>query len=60
MCNQDLKAAMKKAKVRQWQVADKLGVSEQTVIRHLRYELSEEYRQKILSIIEELSAEKTA
>ena len=42
----------------QWQVADKLGVSEMTLVRKLRYELPEEEQQKIFSIIDEISKEK--
>lgn len=42
----------------QWQVADKLGVSEMTLVRKLRYELPEVEKQKIFSVIEEIAVEK--
>lgn len=58
MENLEIRRKLKATKVMQWQVADKLGVSEMTLVRKLRYELPEAEKQKILSIIEEITVEK--
>ena len=57
MKNLDIRRKLKEVKVLQWQVADKLGVSEMTLVRKLRYELPEAEKQKIFQIIEELATE---
>lgn len=59
MENLEIRRKLKETKVMQWQVADKLGVSEMTLVRKLRYELPEAEKQKIFSIIEEIAVEKT-
>ena len=56
--NLEIRRKLKETKVMQWQVADKLGVSEMTLVRKLRYELPEEEKQKIFSVIEEIAVEK--
>lgn len=56
--NLEIRRKLKETKVMQWQVADKLGVSEMTLVRKLRYELSEAEKQKIFSVIEEIAVEK--
>lgn len=58
MENLEIRRKLKETKVMQWQVADKLGVSEMTLVRKLRYELPEAEKQKIFSVIEEISVEK--
>lgn len=57
MKNLDIRELLKEKRVRQWQVADKLGIAEMTLVRKLRYELSAEEKQKIFTIIEELATE---
>ncbi len=52
MKNKIIKEAMWKHHKRQWQVADMLGISEQTLCRMMRYDLPEEEQQKIASVIE--------
>ena len=49
--NQDIRAIIRKADVRQWEVAKALGISEATFIRWLRSELSEERRTMIIKAI---------
>ncbi len=39
MCNKDLRDEMRIANVRQWEVADAIGVSEMTMVKWLRKEL---------------------
>ena len=57
MKNLAIRRKLKETKVMQWQVADKLGVSEMTLVRKLRYELSEAEKQKIFQIINEIATE---
>ena len=54
MKNLEIRRKLKETKVMQWQVADELGVSEMTLVRKLRYELPEEEKQKIFSIIDKI------
>ena len=42
MCNKDLRDEMRIANVRQWEVADAIGVSEITMVKWLRKELGAE------------------
>ena len=53
--NTDIRAAIKESKLRQYQVAEKIGISEFTLVRWLRKELSEERKQQIFTAIRELS-----
>lgn len=57
MANETIRTAMRIANLRQWQVADALGIHEATFCAWLRHELSEEKQQEILSIIEEMKGE---
>ena len=42
MCNKDLRDEMRIANVRQWEVADAIGVSEMTMVKWPRNELGAE------------------
>ena len=55
MANKELRRLAKASGVPMWRVAKRLGISEVTISRWLREELSAEKRELILSIIEELS-----
>lgn len=55
--SKDLKTTMKDAKVKQWQVAKQMGVSEFTFCRWLREELSPERHAQVLAAIDELKKE---
>lgn len=54
MANQDIRNEAKKAGVKFWQIADKLGISEPTITRLMRRELNVEKKEEILKIIAEL------
>lgn len=54
MCNQDIKEEIKRTGLFQYQIADKLGVCEMTLIRRMRKELPESERVRIRSIVAEL------
>lgn len=53
--NIDIREAMRTKKVPVYAVADVMGVHENTLFRRLRYELSEQEKQKYFCIIDEIS-----
>ncbi len=55
--NQNIKNAIKNSNLYQWQVAQKMGVSEMTLIRWLRTKIDTSKKQQIFSAIEELRKE---
>lgn len=57
MSNQDIRNAATESGVRLWQVADALGIADCNFSRKLRKELPPEEKEKIFSIIKELSQE---
>lgn len=54
MSNQDIRIAMIQANIKQYQVADKLGIAEHNFSRKMRYEISEKEKARVLQAIEEL------
>jgi len=58
MANQEIRQKMRKVDIRQWEVADGLGVSEFTLTRWLRKELPDERKAAVLSTIHQLAAKK--
>ena len=55
MANKVIRCALINSGVKQYQLADKLGIAEATLSRKLRKELPKEEKQKILAAIEELA-----
>ncbi len=55
--NQDIRNAAKKADIKLWQIAEKLGIWDATLSRKLRKELPQEEKEKIIGIIAELAKE---
>lgn len=53
--NQEIKDKAKKAGIPLWQIAYRYGCADNTFSRKLRFELNDEEKQKILSIIEDLA-----
>lgn len=49
MCNTDIRNEMRIANVRQWEVAEAVGVSEMTMVKWLRKELDEEKKALVRS-----------
>lgn len=41
MCNKDLRDEMRIANVRQWEIAEAIGISEMTMVKWLRRELDD-------------------
>lgn len=51
MANQEIRMELKERHIPQWKLGDLLGVSENTVNRKLRKELSTDEKQHILDVI---------
>lgn len=52
LANQEIRDLLKEANVKQWQIADELGISEGNFSRKMRYEVSEEEKKTILEAID--------
>lgn len=57
IANKEIRRKIGAYGLRQWQVADALGMSEATFYRKLRTELPSEEKEKFLAIIDELGKE---
>ena len=55
--NNKIRKALGESRMRHWELADLLGISENTLTRRLRKELPEEEQQRIISIIKKGVAE---
>lgn len=53
--NIEIKSYARSKKVCIWEIADKLGISDSTMSRKLRYELSGKEKELIVSVIDEIS-----
>lgn len=58
MANEDVKFEARGNGVPLWQIAEKLGISEPTITRRLRKELTAEEKTKIRAIIAEIKGAK--
>lgn len=58
MANMDLRFKAKAAGVPFWKIAEKLGVTEVTITRRFRKELSPEQKQMYLDIIQQIVSER--
>lgn len=52
--NLDIRETLKSVEITQWELANKLNISETTLVRKLRKELPEDERQEILKMILEI------
>lgn len=57
-CNQVIREALKKFKVYQYELADAVGVSEYTLCKHLRKELTVDEEERLLKVIERIADRK--
>ncbi len=55
--NTELRAELRAAKIPYWAIAERLGVHENTIIRRMRTELSENDRKAFKKAIAEIKAE---
>ena len=60
MSNEIIREELKAKKVRQWELAHALGISEQTMVRKIRFEMSDDEQFKMLTHIEKISNGKGA
>ena len=58
LANTEIRKAAKAANIPLWKIALELGISEATMTRKMRCELSEEEKKKVLTIINELHTER--
>ena len=58
MANKIIREELKAKGVRHWELAHELGVSEQTLVRWLRFELNEDRQLDMLMKIEEIAKRK--
>lgn len=56
--NAIIREELKEREVRHWELAHELGVSEQTLVRWLRFEMDEDKQMDMLEIIEAISKRK--
>ena len=57
--NNDLREMAKNKNVRFWEIADKMNISDPSLTRLLRKELSKEEKEKIISIINQIVKERS-
>ena len=57
MANKDIRLAAAGSGVKLWQIAERMGILDSNFSRKLRHELSSEEKEKILSIINEISSD---
>lgn len=57
MCNKDIRDYARIKDVRLWKIAEKLNMQDSNFSKLLRKELTEEKKEKIILIIDELAAE---
>ena len=50
MTNQELKQYMKKRKIYQWRVAERLGIQETALSRRFRHEIGERDKKNIIAV----------
>ena len=58
MSNKIIREELKARGVRHWELAAQLGISEQTMVRRLRFELDEDHQLEMLMKIEEIAKRK--
>ncbi len=58
MANKIIREELKARGVRHWELAHELGISEQTLVRWLRFELDEDRQLDMLMKIEEIAKRK--
>lgn len=59
MCNEEIRAIMKREHIFMWQIAQMLSLHETTVIKYFRVEMTEERKEQVLSAIEKIRKQRT-
>lgn len=60
MQNSEIRMKAKEKNVKLWEIADRIGLTDGNFSRKLRKELSDEEREKVLLVIEQIAAEREA
>lgn len=60
MANEDIRSYAKVNKVKLWQIADALNITDAHFSRKLRYELRADEKRKIMKLIDQITVKKTA
>ena len=60
MANEDIRAYAKVNKIKLWQIADALSITDAHFSRKLRYELNADTKRKIMQLIDQIAVKKTA
>lgn len=58
MTNEIIREELKEKKVYQWELASALGISEQTMVRKMRFEMPDDEQMKLLALISEIAMDK--
>ena len=58
MANEFIREELKEKKVFQWELAYALGISEQTMVRKMRFEMEEDEQLKLIAFINEIAMKK--
>jgi Mn-dependent DtxR family transcriptional regulator len=59
LANADIRNEAKRKSVRLWEIADKMGVSDQTITKRLRKELNTSEKEIYFNLIQQISAERS-
>lgn len=57
MNNEEIRTAVKRSRVRMWQIAEAMQIQDSALSRKLRHELPATEKERIMEIIEKLSKE---
>ena len=58
MCNTEIRVAMVRAGLKHYQVAEAMGVADESFSRWLRHELPEDRQKQIMAVIKQLAKER--
>ena len=58
MANQIIRDELREQKVYQWELAKALGISESTMVRKMRIEMSDEETRELLALIDSIALDK--
>lgn len=60
MANEDIRAYAKMHKVKLWEIATELAITDVTLSKKLRFELAADEKRKIMKLIDQIAVKKTA
>lgn len=60
MANEDIRAYAKLHKVKLWEIAAELGITDVTLSKKLRFEIDADMKRKVMKLIDQIAVKKTA